>query len=58
MPPVAWEICPGMRTEHSQMYNKEILHYCIHKQYLVVNHMLPGTDLVLKEGTKKLWPWM
>lgn len=42
------------RTENSQVW----IHHCIHRQCLVVNHMLPGTDLVLKEGAKKLCPWM
>ena len=42
------------RTENSQIW----IHYCIHRQCLGVNQMLPGTDLVLKEGAKKLCPWM
>lgn len=58
MPPVAWKRCPGMRTNRAQPYRQGTSYTTVFRQYLVVNHMLPGTDLVLKEGVKKLQPWM
>lgn len=54
MPPVAWKRCPGMRTNRAQPYRQGTSYTTVFRQYLVVNHMLPGTDLVMKEGVKKL----